>query len=250
MMRLTILGSSGTYPAPSNPASGYLIEAGSTRVWCEAGPGTFAALTRVLDLDLLDAVVVSHRHPDHCMDLISAYHAFAYGPHPRRGIPLYAPDQVFSSFLSFLDQGWEGRFAQVFDLHLVSEGEDIVIGDLQVSFAGADHTVPTVASLWSDGYRSMAYSADTGPQGDWTRLVQDAHLFLCEASMGAAPYQRPIPHHLTAEQAGQIARERRVQRLMLTHIPPHIDSPRAVAEAERSFDRPVALAVPGAAHRI
>ena len=71
-MRLTVLGSSGTYPAPSNPASGYLIESGGTRVWSEAEPGTFAALARCLDWDLLDAVVVSHRHPDHCMDLVSA----------------------------------------------------------------------------------------------------------------------------------------------------------------------------------
>ncbi|MCE2527587.1 MAG: MBL fold metallo-hydrolase [Actinomycetia bacterium] len=249
-MRLTILGSSGTYPAPSNPASGYLIEAGSTRVWCEAGPGTFATLTRRLDLTLLDAVVVSHRHPDHCMDLLSAYHAFAYGPMPRRGIPLYAPEQVFESFLSFLGQGPDGGFSSVFELHTVSDGDEVTVGNLGISFAAADHTVPTVASRWSDGRRSMAYSADTGPRGDWARLVQDAHLFLCEAAMGAAPYLRVIPHHLTAEQAGQIARERQARRLMLTHIPPHIDSPEAVAEAERSFDRPVALAVPGAAHRI
>lgn len=249
-MRLTILGSSGTYPAPSNPASGYLIEAGSTRAWCEAGPGTFAALTHHLDLALLDAVVVSHRHPDHCMDLVSAYHAFAYGPESRRGIPLYAPDQVFEGILSFLGQGPDGRFSDVFDLHAVSDGDEIAVGDLRICFAAADHTVPTVATRWSDGYRAMAYSADTGPGGDWARLVQDAHLFLCEASMGAAPYQRVIPHHLTAEQAGRIARERRARRLMLTHVPPHLDSPKAVAEAERSFDRPVALAVPGAAHRI
>lgn len=249
-MRLTVLGSSGTYPAPSNPASGYLIEAGRTRVWCEAGPGTFAALTRQLDLDYLDGIVVSHRHPDHCMDLIMAYHAFAYGPTPRRGIPLFAPDEVFAAFLSFLGQGWDGRFCRVFDLHTVGDGEEVTLGDLQVLFAVADHTVPSVASRWTDGSRAMAYSADTGPKGDWARLVRDAHLFLCEASMGASPYRRVTPHHLTADQAGRIARERGAGRLMLTHIPPHIDAPAAVAEAETSFDRPVALAVPGAAHRI
>ena len=250
MMRLTILGSSGTYPAPSNPASGYLIEAGGTRVWCEAGPGTFASLTRGLDLDLLDAVVVSHRHPDHCMDLVSAYHAFAYGPHPRLGIPLYAPDQVFAACLAFLGQDSDGKFARVFDLHRVSDGDQVSIGGLTVSFAEADHPVPTVASRWSDGHRIMAYSADTGPKGDWTRLVKDAHLFLCEASLGAEPSPEAVTHHLDAGEAGRIAREQGARRLMLTHIPPHIDSRRAVSAAERTFDRPVALAVPGAAHRI
>lgn len=249
-MRLTILGSSGTYPAPSNPASGYLIEAGSTRVWCEAGPGTFAALTRRLDWELLDAVVVSHRHPDHCMDLVSAYHLFAYGPSPRRGIPLYAPDQVFSALLSFLGQDTGGRFARVFDLHTVSDGDEIIVGELGISFAEADHPVPTVASRWSDGQRTLAYSADTGPGKDWTRLVSDVHLFLCEASLGADPPPGAAPHHLDAGKAGRIAREHGARRLMLTHVPPHVDPRRAVAAAERSFDRPVALAVPGASHRV
>lgn len=249
-MRLTVLGSSGTYPAPSNPASGYLIEAGGARVWCEAGPGTFAALVRRLDLEMLDAVVVSHRHPDHCMDLVSAYHAFAYGDSSRRGIPLYAPDEVFSAFLSFLGQDGDGGFAQVFDLHTLSDRDEIAIGGIRVSFAAADHTVPTMASRWSDGHKALAYSADTGPRGHWTRLVQGANLFLCEASMGAAPYQRETPHHMTAKDAGKIARKQGARRLMLTHIPPHIDSPKAVAEAERAFDRPVALAVPGATQRI
>lgn len=250
MMRLTILGSSGTYPAPSNPASGYLIEAGGTRVWCEAGPGTFAALTRILDLELLDAVVVSHRHPDHCMDLVSAYHAFAYGPFSRRGIPLYAPDEVFAALLSLLGQDTDGRFARVFDLHTVGDFDEIAIGELRVSFAEADHPVPTVASRWSAGRRVLAYSADTGPKGDWPRLVRDANLFLCEASLGADPPPGAAPHHLEAGEAGRIARDQGARRLMLTHVPPHIDPRAAVLAAERTFDRPVALAVPGAVHRI
>ena len=250
MMRLTVLGSSGTYPAPSNPPSGYLIESGSTRVWCEAGPGSFAALAGRLDLELVDAVVVSHRHADHCMDLVSAYHAFAYGPRPRLGIPLFAPEEVFPAFLAFLGHGYGGGFSQVFDLHTVSDGDQVTIGVLDVSFAGADHPVPTVASRWSDGHRALAYSADTGPAGDWPQVAEDAHLFLCEASLGAGPPSRMVSHHLTGDQAGQIAREQRARRLMLTHIPPHIDSPKAIAAAERTFDRPVALAVPGASHRI
>ncbi len=250
MMRLTILGSSGTYPAPSNPASGYLIESAATRVWCDAGPGTFAALTARLDPELLDAVVISHRHPDHCMDLVSAYHAFAYGPHPHRALPLYAPEEVFPAFLAFLGQGYDGRFAEIFDLRVISDGDRVNIGDLEVNFAEADHPVPTVASRWSDGHRALAYSADTGPKGDWPEIIEGAHLFLCEAALGAEPHLRVVPHHLGAEDAGRIARERRVRRLMLTHIPPHIDSARAVAAAEVAFDRPVLLAVPGADYRV
>ena len=54
------------------------------------------------------------------------------------------------------------------------------------------------------------------------------------------------PHHLTASEAGRIAREAQVKRLAPTHIPPHLDPARSVHEAELAFDRPVRLAAPGA----
>ena len=77
-MRLTVLGSAGTYPVRGRPASGYLIEHEGTRVWCDAGPGTMTELP-VAESDI-DAVFVSHRHPDHRLDVIIASHVLAYGP--------------------------------------------------------------------------------------------------------------------------------------------------------------------------
>ena len=91
-MKLSVIGASGTFPTPGHPASGYLITQGHTRVWCDAGPGTFVNLP--VDPDLIDAVFLSHEHPDHCLDLLTAYHAFRYRPEPRLGIPVYAPQST------------------------------------------------------------------------------------------------------------------------------------------------------------
>lgn len=239
-MRLTVLGSSGTYPVPGRPASGYLIEQGATRVWCDAGPGTMAALP--VDLDMVDAVMVSHRHPDHCLDVITASHVLAYGPRPRFGVPLYGPVSALSALVDFVD---EGRIKEVFDLQPLEDGDRFVVGELSVEVAVTDHSVPTLASRWESEARSLAYSADTGPLGTWMRLAERCDLFVCEASYQGEPGVAEYPHHLTAGQAGAIARRVGAKKLMLTHIPPHRDPARSVMEAEAAFDRPVALAVPG-----
>ncbi len=120
-----------------------------------------------------------------------------------------------------------------------------------ISFRRSDHSVPTVASRWQTNGRVLAYSADTGPQGDWMRAAEGADLFPVRSQLpGRSPATATIPIHLTAVEAGQIAREVGAKHLMLTHIPPHLEASRSVAEAEASFDRPVELAVPGASRKV
>jgi ribonuclease BN (tRNA processing enzyme) len=236
------VGSSGTFPTPGRPASGYLIEQGSTRVWCDAGPGTFVNLP--VDSYLVDAIVISHQHPDHCADLFAAFHAWTYCPEPRQGIPLYGPQEVWDSIAGFLDGGQGSMLEQTFDFHPVGTGDQVSIGDIGVSFVEMDHSVPTVGSRWEADNRVMFFTGDTGPRGDWRQQAEGADLLLSEASYQERREQ-DYPHHLTATEAGQIAREVGAARLVLTHIPPYLDSSRSVHDAELVFDRPVALAMPG-----
>ena len=126
-MRLTVLGSAGTYPVSGRPGSGYLIEQDGTRVWCDAGPGTLVALP--VDVTSLDAIFVSHRHPDHCLDVIIAAHLFAYGPAPRFGVPLYGPESALESLIGFVDGG--GRICDVYDLRPLVD-VDWLNGDLRL----------------------------------------------------------------------------------------------------------------------
>lgn len=240
-MRLTVLGSAGTYPVSGRPGSGYLIEQDGTRVWCDAGPGTLVALP--VDVTSLDAIFVSHRHPDHCLDVIIAAHLFAYGPAPRFGVPLYGPESALESLIGFVDGG--GRICDVYDLRPLDDGDRLEIGSLHLEVAASDHSVATLASRWQSEHRTLCYSADTGPEGDWLRLAKDTDLFLCEATYQGESGVSPYPYHLTASEAGAIARRAGARKLMLTHIPPHLDPARSVIEAEASFDRPVGLAVPG-----
>lgn len=248
-MRLTVLGSSGSYPAPGRPGSGLLVEQNRTRVWCDAGPGTFAALGAHLAPEDVSAVVLSHRHVDHCVDALAAFHAWAYRPEPRVAVPLVAPVSVIDAFVAFVGAEAGHPFYQVFELRPVSGGDRLTVGDLTVEFFDTDHSVATVASRWSDGNRVLAYSADTGPKGDWPRVAANADLFVCEATY-QSDTDSDYPHHLRGAEAGRIAREVGARRLMLTHVPPHLDPVRSVEEAEETFGREVALAVPGTRHRV
>lgn len=239
-----MVGSSGTFPEPGNPASGYVIEHGSTRVWCDAGPGTFMSLP--MDPTLIDAVVVSHAHPDHCSDLTAAYHAWTFGPEPREPVPLMAPESVWERFTAFI-----AKEPECFDFTPVSGGAGATVGDLKVSFVDTEHPVPTVGSRWeAPNGKTLFFTGDTGPGGEWRGLAESVGVMLSEASYQGAGEDKPYPHHLTASEAGSIAREVGAKRLVLTHIPPYLDKAVSVAEAETTFDRPVQLAVAGASFEV
>lgn len=242
-MRVHVMGSSGTFPVPGRPASGYLIEQGSTRIWCDAGPGTFTSLP--VDSDLIDAVVISHQHPDHCADLLIAFHAWNYRPDPRKGIPVYAPQAVWDRVSGFLEKGPDSDLYETFDFHPVWTGDQIEVGDVSVSFTEMDHPVPTVGSRWEASNRTLFFTGDTGPAGAWRDQARGVDVLLSEASYQGAVEGKEYPQHMTAGEAGQIARDVGAKKLVLTHIPPYLDPSRSVHEAELTFDRPVALAVPG-----
>jgi ribonuclease BN (tRNA processing enzyme) len=241
-VRINVVGSSGTFPVAGRPASGYVVEQSGTRVWLDAGPGTFVNLP--VDSYMIDAVVISHQHPDHSCDLFTAFHAWTYCPEPRKEVPLFAPQSVWDRVSGYLDGGQGSRLAETFAFTPVWTGDRVAIGDVSVSFIEMDHSVPTVGSRWEAENRTLFYTGDTGPMGNWREAARDVDLMLSEAA-----YQErgedDYPHHLTSAEAGRIAREVGAKRLVLTHIPPYLDVSRSIVEAEATFDRPVSLAMPG-----
>ena len=244
-MRLDVLGSAGTYPIADFPASGYLVTDGETKILCDAGFGTFAELTRRVEPDELDAVVLSHRHPDHCVDLLALHHALAYGPFTRKGLPVFCAPGVGSRLAEFLGAGEGHIFFDVFDFHQVGETNHVVVGSIDLRFAVTAHPVPTIATRFEAAGRSLTYSADTGPGGGFPELAEGTNVLLCEASIAGERDEHHFVHHLTAFEAGAIARAARAQKLILTHLPPNLDRQRSLADARAAFGSDTALASPG-----
>jgi ribonuclease BN (tRNA processing enzyme) len=241
-MKVSVIGSSGTFPTPNNPASGYLMENGSTRIWCDAGPGTFTSLP--VAGSLVDAIFISHRHPDHCTDLFAAYHAWTFVPEPRRDIPVYANSDVLEHVAALIGKPVEDAFAPTFDLRELSDGDHVVEGDLEFTAVSMSHSVPALGSRWVGNGRTLFFTGDTGP-GDWSDSIDGAHVLMSEAALQGEREDDGFDGHLTAAEAGEIARAAGVDRLVLTHIPPYLDKSVSVSEAEATFGKAVSLAMPG-----
>lgn len=240
-MKLRILGSNGTYPTPGRPTSGYLLSHEDTTVWVDAGSGTLAALADVMEPAAVDALVVTHIHVDHCVDLLPFSYYLRFRPGPRPVVRLLAPEGVAERLgaISSLD----GDFGGAFVARQIDEGDTETVGPIELRFGRADHPVPTRLVRAEAGGRTLAYSSDTGPDCELEDFAREVDLLLCEASEQGEV--KTSPQHLTAAEAGGIARRAGVKALMLTHLRPHLEPQRSVAEAERAFGRPVRLAVPG-----
>jgi ribonuclease BN (tRNA processing enzyme) len=242
-MDLTVLGCSGSYGAPVGGAcSGYLVRAGGTALWLDCGNGTFAHLQEHLAVDDLDAVVITHEHPDHCVDLYGLHVLLRYGL-DRTGVPVFAPaglDQRLGALVS--------DWGDVFDWNSIGSDDSVIVGDLALRFSRTDHPPPTYAvELRGDGKR-LIYTADTGP--GWTIGAFDAgaDLVLSEATYQEATKAEAL--HLTARQAGKAAREAGARRLVLTHLWPQLDPVASVEEGSDGFGGAVTLAAPHLVTRV
>ncbi len=245
-MHMTVLGSSGTYPVAGRPASGYLVEWGGSTVWMDAGPGTFDALCARADPGELDAVIISHRHPDHCSDLFALFHYLAYGPGGRAPVTVFVPDGAAEHLTGFVgSEAGDGAFERLFDFRTVGDGDGAALGELTLGFASTVHSVPTIGVRLEGGGRALAYSADTGLGGGVLGLAAGADVFLCEATYQEPRSQYAYPFHLTAAEAGTTARDAGAARLILTHIPPALDAAESADEAAATYAGPVEVAGPG-----
>lgn len=241
-LTVTVLGSAASFGHPHNPCSGYLVRSPSTTVWVDCGPGTLSAVQEHVALADVDAVVVSHEHPDHWLELAPLRVAARYVL-GLPAVPVYGTAGT-RSLLEGLVGGSDLAPLQWAD---VTDGSAVAVGDITFRFAVTDHPVETLAMRISAGGRSLAYSADTGPGWSFTALDADGagfDLALCEATLTEAE-AGAVPH-LTGSQAGAMARAAGVRRLAVTHVYEGTGPDRAdAASAGGAFDGPVELALPG-----
>lgn len=236
-MELTVLGCSGSYGAPAGGAcSGYLVRAGDTVLWLDCGNGSFVNLQQHVDPAALTAVIITHGHPDHCVDIYGLHVLNKYGLE-RDCLPVFAPDGVEKQL-----EGLVGEWTDTFDWNLVGDGDRATIGDVGLRFSRTDHPPPTVAVEVAHEGKRLVYTSDTGPGWSCEVFGPGADLLLAEATYQHDDIRAPI--HLSARQAGEMAATARAHHLMLTHLWPTIDPVASVEEGSEAFGRPVVLAAP------
>jgi ribonuclease BN (tRNA processing enzyme) len=240
-MRLTVLGSSASYAGPGQACSGHLVEGGGAAVLLDCGNGVIANLARVVDPLRLDAVVITHGHPDHFLDLFALQALLRYAPSgPAEPLPLHLPSGLFERMLALHAGKGAQEMREAFVVHELAPGETIAICEMRITAVPMEHTDPTFGlRVRSDG-RILAYTADSAADDSLLALAEGADLLLSEATLpekyaGAAP-------HLTARQAGEYARKAGAGRLVLTHVWPTSDRDQMAREAAEPFGDSVTVA--------
>jgi len=238
-LSVTVLGCSGSYPGEGGACSGYLVDDGSTRVWLDAGSGTLANLQRHSALDAIDAVVLSHEHPDHWSD-IEGWHNVLRFVTGRRDFPVYAPaglrERTYQDTAPWM--AW----------HRVADGDRVAVGSVAMTFSRTDHGPETLGVRIDGGGRSLGYSADTGPAWSLSALGSGLDLALCEATLSTE--EEGQFQHLSARQAGASAREAGAARLVLTHLWATLDVDRCRREGSEAFGAAVEVAATHARYEL
>lgn len=252
-MELIVLGCSGSGPGPNSPASSYLVVTPETSLVMDMGNGSFGALMRHMDPFDLDAVVLSHLHPDHCADVSSLVVHRRYHPQgPGRRLALHGPSEsevrLAVAYAPSSDERVATDLTDVFDYHAYHDGPSAV-GRIALSSRPVDHLCEAYGVRLEHEGRTLAFSGDTGPCQGLVDLARGVDVFLCEASWTDSP-DRPTGIHLSGKQAGEAAREAGVKRLLITHVPAWTDPVAVLAEARSVYTGPCELVRPNGRYTI
>lgn len=248
-MRLTIIGCSGSYPGPDSAASCYLLEApdDTGRTWrllLDLGSGALGALQRHLDPFAVDAVLISHLHPDHFFDLSGYYVLRKYHPtgcQPK--LPVWGPRALSSRVARAYGLPLEPGMSAEFSFKKLPK-DSFDLGPFQVTARRVDHPGKAYALRVRHQDKVLVYSGDTAPCEPLTELAQGADLLLAEAAFRDGE-DNPPHLHMTGSEAARTAKAAAVGRLVLTHIPPWHDKQDAVREAKGVWDGRLGLAAEG-----
>ncbi|BDE05707.1 MBL fold metallo-hydrolase [Vulcanimicrobium alpinum] len=198
-----------------------MVDDGETPVVFDLGTGALANLRRHADYDRLAAIVISHMHADHFIDLIPLRYALRYGPRRRRGkLPLHLPPGGLAMLRrlvsAFADEGGE-FLSDVYDLHEYDPSVPLAIDGATLRFAHTEHYIPAFAVRWQRGDVSVTYSADTAPDPRVVALARGSDVFVCEATLRHGETEPGMRGHCSAADAARMARDGGVRRLVLTH---------------------------------
>jgi ribonuclease BN (tRNA processing enzyme) len=233
-VELTVLGTCGGFPGAGRAASGYLVRHDGFNLVVDLGNGALSTLQKEIGYHEIDAVMVSHSHPDHCVDLYSLFIARSYHPEPLPQLPLVAGEGVFERLLSL--GGEEEELPQSFDVRRIEPGQSFELGPFGITSFPMPHWVPALGyRIQADG-QTVAYTGDTGPTPQLEGLARDVDVLVAEATWLEGQGRGKDPYHLTAREAGEHAALAGTKRLVLSHFWPTNDRELSKEQAGEAFD--------------
>ena len=227
-MKVTVLGSCAAWPEPGRACAGFLVEHAGFRLVLDLGFGTLPRLLALCPNGTVDAVVITHQHTDHCVDLNGLLRVRHYGERTMDRIPLYCPPGV-AELVDSLEP--EPRLAELFDVHELPGTHKA--GPFELTSVELPHYVTNAGIRLHAAHKTVAYTGDTGPSERLAELGRKADLYIMDATL---QHQPDGPRNvLSAEEAGYWAAQAQARRLLLTHFWPGNDRGVSLRQAAAHF---------------
>jgi ribonuclease BN (tRNA processing enzyme) len=256
-VRVTVLGKSPAFADAGGACSGYLVQEGASTMLMDIGNGVFGKLRAAVDYTTIDAVVVSHMHADHSLDLVPFAYALLYAPDGRAReapvrlmVPAGGRDQLRRIVGAW---GGEELIEQAFDVEEYESGAVLDAGAVRIRTHDVPHFLPHTNALElstpGSGGGRITYGADHAPADELVEFARDTDLLIIEATLPRPEREGPRGH-VTPGEAGEHARRAGARRVLLTHFSDELGDDWAREEAERTFGGAVEVAREGAAYDV
>lgn len=252
-MRLTCLGGAAAWPNPGQGCSSYLVSTPETAILVDCGPDTLHVLRSQIRYSSIDAVVISHMHSDHMLDLVPFRYGLTYGvERPDSPIPLLVPPGgsaklgALATALGSNSEPGESFWEPAFTVQEYQPSTGINVGDIQIRFVLTDHAEPCYAMrIESAGGKSIFYTADTGTIRPLVDLAAGCDVLISEATMPEEETAGSGAGHLKPSVAAELASRSNASQLVLTHLWAERPDNLVLEQAGRFYDGPIAIAKPG-----
>ncbi|MDT7014185.1 MBL fold metallo-hydrolase [Levilactobacillus namurensis] len=245
-MELTVLGCYGGYPYNGVGTSSYLVTSGDYHLLLDCGSGALTALQRYLDPLRLDAVLLTHYHHDHTADVGVLQYLWQLAPGAKKEpvLPIYGHQADAQAFAGL-------TWPHATEGHAYQPDQALTLGPLTITFGPTHHPVPAYAPIITETAtgRRLAFTADTAAFPELSTWAQQADVLLADTNFYAD--HQGTAWHLTSTQAGQLAQDAQVGRLLLTHLPQTGQLSQLAAEAQAAAGKvPVNVVHAGTTYRI
>ena len=243
---IRVLGAGPAYSdIPGSAGASYLVRAGAEALVLDLGQGAFPALAAAVEPSRLSAVVVSHLHPDHFIDLVPLRHYLCRAEfQPSRRVKVLAPRGLDTRLDGVYDQ--PGFAAAAFDLPEPPDGPE-VLGPFELRSVRVRHAGESRAwrvALAGFAGPGLVYTGDASDPDELAGLLQPGDTLLSEATFGVGPVP-PGMNHLDGPTVGALAARSQVGAVIVTHVRMGCDLDATVASVQAAYPGPVSLAVPG-----
>lgn len=263
-MEITVLGKSPSWQDADGACSGYLVQEDGYALVLDCGNGVFSKLREHRDYVDVDAVLISHLHADHFLDLVPFSYALTYAPRqqpvPVAGWPgtnhrarpdLYVPVGATEMFRHIAAcWGSSELIESAFGLQEYDAGDELKAGPFRIRFCEVPHYTQTFAVEISGATRSrFTYGADCSPNDELVRFARNTDLLMIEGTL-PRPERTGERGHLTPFEAGEHGRRAGARRLVVTHFSDELDPDWVSAQAAEGFGGEVELAADGASYTV